>query len=68
MKTLERLCDRYIRDVILRVKPLSKYQHAYLSGCSQAIGYADDIAILVTGAFEEVLGQLIQRAFRLVEL
>jgi len=178
MKVLERLCDRYIRDVILRVKPLHRNQHAYLSGksvdtamhqvvheleknmghdkltlaafidlegafnkvtfrainaalrrfgvertlirwimamlsnrlltinllgacrsgfvdrgCPQggvlppilwnmtvddilsklnaagflAIGYADDIAILISGAFEGVLGHLMQRAFRLVE-
>ena len=34
LKTLERLCDRYIRDVILKMKPLHKNQHAYQSGKS----------------------------------
>jgi ribonuclease HI len=34
LKTLERMCDRYIRDVILRLKPLHKNQHAYQAGKS----------------------------------
>ena len=32
-----------------------------------AIGYADDIAILISGAFEEVLSSLMSKAFRIVE-
>ena len=32
-----------------------------------AIGYADDIAILISGKFEETLGQLMDEAFRIVE-
>ena len=35
------------------------------SGCT-AIGFADDIAILISGPYEEVLGQLMQRIFRVV--
>ena len=34
LKTLERMCDRYVRDEILRVKPLHKNQHAYQAGKS----------------------------------
>ena len=34
MKALERLCVRYIRDVILKSKPLHGNQHAYQSGKS----------------------------------
>ena len=178
LKTLERMCDRYIRDVVLKLRPLHKNQHAYQSGksvdtclhqvvhnleknmaqmkltlaafldlegafnkvtftainaalrkfqvdrtlirwimamlsnrllsvdlfgvcrlglvdrgCPQggvlppilwnmtvddlltklnrtgciAVGFADDIALLISGAFEEVLSQLMQRIFRLVE-
>ena len=32
-----------------------------------AVGYADDIAILISGAYEEVLSSLMSRAFRIVE-
>lgn len=34
LKTLERMCDRYIRDVTLKLKPLHKNQHAYQAGKS----------------------------------
>jgi len=34
LKTLERMCDRYIRDVVLRLKPLHANQHAYQAGKS----------------------------------
>ena len=34
LKTLERMCDRYIRDVVLKLKPLHKNQHAYQAGKS----------------------------------
>ena len=36
------------------------------SGCL-AIGYADDIAILISGAFEGVLSSLMSTALRIVE-
>jgi ribonuclease HI len=36
------------------------------AGCI-AVGFADDIALLISGAFEEILGQLMQRIFKLVE-
>jgi len=34
LKTLERMCDRYIRDVILKLRPLHRNQHAYQAGKS----------------------------------
>lgn len=34
LKTLERLCDRYIRDHVLATKPLHPNQHAYIPGRS----------------------------------
>lgn len=34
LKTLERMCDRYIRDVKLKLKPLHGNQHAYQAGKS----------------------------------
>lgn len=34
LKTLEKLIDRYIRDEILEVSPLHRYQFAYQSGKS----------------------------------
>lgn len=34
LKTIERLCDRYLRDITLHENPLHKTQHAYLSGKS----------------------------------
>lgn len=34
LKTLERLCDRYIRDNIQSIAPLCMHQHAYSSGKS----------------------------------
>lgn len=34
LKTLERMCNRYIRDNILSKRPLHKNQHAYQSGQS----------------------------------
>src|SRR5262249_24373082 len=34
MKTLERMCDRFLRDNCLKVRPLHKNQHAYQLGKS----------------------------------
>lgn len=34
LKTLERMCDRYIREVILKLIPLHRNQHAYQAGRS----------------------------------
>lgn len=80
MKTLERLCDRYIRDTNLKVKPLNDKQHAYQPGKSvdtalhqvvhtieKNMGY--DKLTLATfmdleGAFNKVTFRAINRALK----
>nr|XP_022907696.1 uncharacterized protein LOC111419158 [Onthophagus taurus] len=65
LKTLERLCDRYIRDFCLPTKPVNPNQHAYTQGKSTLtalhsvtsfVGGALDLKESALGVFIDIEG------------
>jgi hypothetical protein len=80
LKTLEKLIDRYLRDEILRMSPLSDSQHAYLPGRSTETaiyelthaleksmnGERGSLAVFldIEGAFDRVPVRTVLRALR----
>lgn len=79
LKTLERLCDRHIRDLTLTRSPLHRLQHAYMAGRSVesalhcVVGkiesarsrkeYALGLFLDIEGAFDKVKVEVVLRAF-----
>lgn len=72
LKTLERLCDRYLRDDILNKIPLHPNQHAYSSGKStesalhtvvQTIEHEVNNKALCLGAFIDIEGAFDRTSF-----
>lgn len=78
LKTLERLCDRYIRDTCLKRTPLHNLQHAYMAGRSvesalhcvltkieksmESKEYALGVFLDIEGAFDRVSYDVIRNA------
>ena len=78
LKTVERLVDRYIRDNILKEKPLHRDQHAYMAGCSTKTDLSKAVNLImdqlnlkgfvigtfmdIEGAFNHTYSEVIRRA------
>ncbi|XP_071054995.1 uncharacterized protein [Onthophagus taurus] len=72
LKTLERLCDRYIRDFCLPTKPVNPNQHAYTQGKSTLtalhsvtsfVGGALDLKESALGVFIDIEGAFDKTTF-----
>ena len=76
IKTLERLCDRYIRDTSLTDRPLHSTQHAYTQGRSTdtalhcGAGYIEEsleARLSTLGVFIDIEGAFDRTTFRSIQ-